>query len=118
VRTEVCSAHTLDVLKWRDDNGRRFFADYCHHHGVPPGWSLSGHFLELCGLDDLAEQAWRAERLRFGYGAMFAVRNSRLPRIPPDCIPRMRRLACGHYSHGYLFERLWLHLFGLPFIGG
>ena len=117
VRTEVCSASTLDILMWRDDGGRHFFADYCLHHGVPRGWSLSGHFLESCGLTELAGEAWRAERLRFCYGAMFAVRNSRLARIPADCIPAMRELARGHYSNGYVYERLWLHLFGLPFLG-
>ncbi|MES2475491.1 MAG: hypothetical protein V4640_06905 [Verrucomicrobiota bacterium] len=115
VRTEVCSAHTLDILMWRDDVGRRFFGEYCEHHGLPPGWSVSAHFLELCGLTDLAHAAWHAERLRFCYGAMFAVRNHHLSRIPPENLPRMRELSHGHFSHGYVFERLWLHLFGLPF---
>jgi hypothetical protein len=47
---------------------------------------------------------------------MFGVRNERLGRIPLECVPAMRALAQGHYAHGYVFERLWLHLFGLPFI--
>ena len=47
---------------------------------------------------------------------MFGVRNERLAMIPQACIPQMRELAQGHYSHGYIYEKLWLHLFGLPFI--
>ncbi len=117
VRTEVCSVHTLDILRWRDDLGRRFFDEYCQHHGVPNGWSISGHFLELCGLNELAEKAWRAERLRFCYGAMFAVRNTLLGKIPQEVLPQMLDLARGHFSHGYVYERLWLHLFGVPFPG-
>src|SRR5690606_35969146 len=115
VRTDVCSAHTLDILMWRDDVGRRFFGEYCEYHGLPPGWSVSAHFLELCGLTELARAAWHAERLRFCYGAMFAVRNRDLARISPGNLARMRELSHGHFSHGYVFERLWLHLFGLPF---
>lgn len=117
VRTELCSAHTLDILGWQDEvGGRRFFKDYCLHHHLRRGMSISGHFLESCGLTEIAEQAWRAALAQFAYGAMFAVRNDRLPLVPAACIPQMRRLACGHYSNGYVFERLWLHFFGLPFI--
>ena len=116
VYTEYCSASTLDMNGWQDDGGRRIFKDYLQHHRLPRGWSISGHFLENCGLHDLASRAWEAELMRFTYGAMFAVRNERLRLIPRGCIPAMRRLAQGHYSHGYVFEKMWLHLFGLPFI--
>jgi hypothetical protein len=27
----------------------------------------------------------------------------------------MKKLAADFYVHGYLYERLWLHFFGLPF---
>lgn len=116
VYTEYCSAATLDMNGWQDDGGRRIFKDYCQHHRLPRGWSISGHFLECCGLHGLAREAWAAELLRFTYGAMFAVSNERLGLIPKENIPAMRELAQGHYAHGYVFEKLWLHLFGLPFI--
>jgi hypothetical protein len=28
----------------------------------------------------------------------------------------MRELACGLHVHGFVFERMWLHLFGVPFV--
>jgi hypothetical protein len=54
--------------------------------------------------------------VRYAYAAIFAVRNDRLSMIPQECIPKMRKLACEHYSVGYMYERLWLHLFGQPFV--
>ena len=116
IYTELCAAATMDMLGWQDEGGRRIMKDYCQHHRLPRGWGISGHFLELCGLTELAAEAWQASQAQFGYGAMFAVRNERLGMIPHACIPQMRVLAQGHYSHGYIYEKLWLHLFGLPFI--
>jgi hypothetical protein len=116
IYTEYCSSATLDMNGWQDDGGRRIFKDYTRYHRLPRGWSIAGHFLECCGLKALAEEAWEAELMRFTYGAMFAVRNDRLRLIPESCIPAMRKLAQGHYAHGYVFEKMWLHLFGLPFI--
>ena len=92
------------------------FRDYSDYHQDPAGWSLSGHFVESCGLIELAEQAWLAVFVRYAYAAIFAVGNERLSLIPKSCVPRMRKLACEHYSGGYMYERLWLHLFGLPFV--
>ncbi|MEI7909897.1 MAG: hypothetical protein WCK77_09705, partial [Verrucomicrobiota bacterium] len=116
IRTELSSTATLDMHGWQDEGGRKIMRDYCQHHCLPRGWSITGHFLETCGLTDLAEQAWDAALVQFAYGAMFGVRNARLGMIPQECIPAMRRLAQGHYAHGYVFEKMWLHLFGLPFI--
>jgi hypothetical protein len=116
VRTELCSAHTLDPLNWQDEVWQGFLREYREHHGIPKGWSVAGHFLEACGMTQLAKEAWRATLTRFAYGAIFAVRNDRLRRVPPSCIPRMRELACGLHVHGFVFERMWLHLFGVPFV--
>ena len=65
---------------------------------------------------ELAEQAWQAVLVRYAYAGIFAVRNERLSLIPKKCLPRMRELACDHYFGPYMYERLWLHLFGLPFV--
>lgn len=113
---EPCSAATLEPSAWRDDGAHRIMKDYSQHHRLPRGWSVSGHFFETCGLTDLAAAAWEADLARFACAAIFAVRNERLGMIPVKCIPAMRTLAQGHYSHGYIYEKLWLHLFGLPFI--
>lgn len=116
VRTELCSAHTLDVLNWQDEVWQGFLREYREHHQIPKGWSVAGHFLEACGLLELAKEAWKATLTRFAYGAIFAVRNERLAMIPPGRLTRMRELACGLHVHGFVFERMWLHLFGVPFV--
>jgi hypothetical protein len=116
LRTELYSAHTLDILGWQDDYARNMFRDYFKDHGISRGHSLTGHFLELCGLNALAREAWKAQLGQFAYGAIFAVRNERLGMIPAKCLPRMRKLACGEKYYGFIFERLWLHFFGMPFI--
>lgn len=116
VRTDLLSAHTLRMVKWIDPGGARFIESYSRHHRLPAGWSVSGHFFESCGLTDLAQRAWRAVMVRGVYAAIFAVRNERVREVPKKQIPRMRKVACGHSSAPYVYERLWLHLFGLPFI--
>lgn len=116
LRTEIYSAHTLDILGWQDDYARRMFHDYFKDHGIERGYNMTGHFLELCGLQTLAREAWNAQLGQFAYGAIFAVRNERLGMIPQKCLPRMRKIACGEKYNGFIFERLWLHFFGMPFI--
>lgn len=116
VRTDFFSTSNHEVLGWIDHGGRQLMNDFVAYHRLPSGWSIYGYFLEQCGLMELAKEAWTSPIGQFGFAAMFAVRNHLLDQIPADCIPRMRRLAAEHNSHGYIFERLWLHLFGLPFI--
>ena len=116
VRTEVLSASTLRMIGWNDPHGASYIDSYWEHFGVPKGWSLSGHFLEQCGLTKLAEQAWQATLARSVYAAIFGIRNKQMKNLPKKCLPRMRKLASEHTSVGFVYERLWLHLFGLPFI--
>jgi hypothetical protein len=116
VRTELLSAHTLRMVRWYDPAGGGFIQDYCDHVRLPAGWSVTGYFLESCGWTSLAREAWKATLVRGVYAAIFGVRNERLSFIPRKCLPRMRKIASEHPSTGYVHERLWLHLFGLPFI--
>lgn len=115
VRSEFFSPWTLETLGFQDEGVKGWFGDYRDYHGIAPGWSMSGHFLELCGLHDLAREAWTSYVGQFAYGAIFAVGTGCLDRIPRRKLARMRKLAAGHPVHGFLYERLWLHLFGLPF---
>jgi hypothetical protein len=113
VRTALLSLPTLAGLGNYDHS--KFGPDYVKNHGLPAGWNVTGHFLELCGMSELAEKAWRSYVGQFAYGAIFAVRKDHLGKIPGHCLPAMRVLAAGPPVHGFIFERLWLHLFGLPF---
>lgn len=116
LRTEQFSLWTMDMLKWSDVGGKRIMRDHSKFYGLQCGWNITGHFLEKCGLIDLAENAWSSDLGQFAYGAMFAVHSDLVCSIPESCLPAMRMLTQQHYSNGYVFERLWLHLFGLPFI--
>ena len=116
VRTELLSASTLRMVRWHDPAAGGFIEDYCKYVNLPAGWSVTGYFLESCGWSALAREAWKATLVRGVYAAIFAVRNERLSFIPRKCLPRMREIACEHPSTGFVYERLWLHLFGLPFI--
>ncbi|MCW1915663.1 DUF3431 domain-containing protein [Luteolibacter sp. GHJ8] len=117
VRTEYSSARSLGNMSWNDGEGAyRCFQDYADFYNLPRGWSLTGHFVEKCGLVPIAEEAWRAVVVRYAYAAIFAVKNSQLGLIPKHRIEAMREMTWEHYSIGFMFERMWLHLFGLPFL--
>lgn len=115
IRTEEISTWSLDMIKYRDDFGIKGVKNYSRVHNIPLGWNLAGHFLEMCGLIETAERAWRSDIAYMNYGAIFGVKNSQLKHLPVACIPQMRKLAQGHYYHGFIFEKLWLHIFGMPF---
>ena len=67
------------------------------------------------GWRELAEQAESADFGQFAYGAIFAVRNELLQRIPEDVLHRLQLMTRSHPLYPWIFERLWLHFFGLPF---
>jgi hypothetical protein len=115
IYTEQFSLHTMEARGWIDDGAIDIFKNYRKHFNLEKGFSICGHFLEACGLMDLAEQAWRSSLGQFTYGAQLGVKNTRLSRIPKDCLPRMRELTWAHYTTGFVYERMWLHLFGIPF---
>ncbi len=86
-------------------------------HGLPDGGNIAAHFLRRCRLDDIAEKADRHSLGVFSYGAIFASRNSKVAAIPPISL----RLAiefstAGVVAHGYILERMWLHMLGVDFI--
>ena len=86
------------------------------HGGLPDGTNIASHFLNLAKLDDLAAEAERHMVGVFSYGAIFAVRNSRVAAVPAESIDILRNLAVsGVAVYGYILERLWLHLFGERF---
>lgn len=115
VRTEPFSPWTLQTLGWYDAPAREWMDGFHRRHGTPKDWSVTGYFMDLVGLPEVAREAWTHYSGQFAYGAIFAVAEERLNRIPAKSLAVMRKLACDDPLHGYLFERLWLHLFGLPF---
>ncbi|GAA5120645.1 hypothetical protein JIN84_05845 [Luteolibacter yonseiensis] len=116
VRREVFSLRTLAPPGFHDAGAVGISRDYRRCHGLPAGTNIVEHFLRLAGWDELADEAGAADLGVFSYGAVFAVAGGRLARVPGVVLEGLRVLSCGDRSHGYLCERLWLHLFGAAFV--
>lgn len=116
VRTEVYSLYTWNATRFVDDGAIRIGRDYLSGHGLPAGTNIAAHFLHSAGWHELAEQAAAAEFGQFAYGGIFAVRNERLSAIPLPVLERLHMMSRAHPLYPWIFERLWLHLFGLPFL--
>lgn len=95
--------------------GRR----YRQLHGLTDSTHLGEHFLQLCGLADLAESARQADLGLQAWGGIFAVRQDRHAEAMRHLRPRLPHILATvrqHPVHVWLWEQLWLHVFGLPFL--
>lgn len=119
VRPEHFSLGTWAPLAFDDDVARENGRAYRQKHLLPEGSNLARHFLEFVGLDELAAQAGAADIGVFSYGAIFAVRNRRIAgflQTGRRHLGKMEILARADPDCDGIYERLWLHLFGEPFI--
>jgi hypothetical protein len=93
---------------------------YLTEFGLPRGSNIASDFLWRCGLSELSGCAKEAVAGMFSYGAIFAVSDSLVNTFVSkhrEQLVAMEKLANqGHWINGYMFERLWLHLFGMPFL--
>ena len=115
VRPELFSLQSWTPLGFHDVGTFWLQETYRQVHGLPDGTNIAAHFLAMCGLGNLAAQADANLLGRFSYGAVFAARRSHIRAVPAEALAKLRRAALGHEVYGYVLERLWLHLFGLPF---
>lgn len=119
VRPEHFSLGTWAPLAFDDDVARENGRAYRQKHLLAEGSNLARHFLEFVGLDELAAQAGAADIGVFSYGAIFAVRNRRITGFLQSGwrhLGKMEILARADPDCEGIYERLWLHLFGEPFI--
>jgi hypothetical protein len=116
VRPEQFSLTSWAPLGFDDAGTQWLNATYRRLHGLPEGSNIAAHFLDLCGLRSLALAAYTHRLGQFAYGAVFAVRTGMLANVPPDALAHLREATCAHSVYGYVLERLWLHLFGIPFL--
>jgi hypothetical protein len=95
--------------------GRR----YRQLHDLPDEAHLGEHFLRLCGLHDLAGSARQADLGFQAWGGLFAIRQDRhaqtVQHLRPH-LPHILAIVREHPVHVWLWEQLWLHVFGLPFL--
>jgi hypothetical protein len=116
VRPEIFSLSSWAPIGFDDPGTQWLNSTYRRLHELPDGINIAAHFLRQCGLGPLASAA-RGHRLgRFSYGALFGVRTALLRQLPAGAIDLLRQASCAHAVYGYVIERLWLHLFGLPFV--
>lgn len=116
VRPERFSLFTWGPIDFIDIGALQASVDYRFVHGdLPDGLNVAAHFLYMCGLTDLAEEASQHTIGNFAYGAIFACRNAIVAELPSRSIDIMLHLSKGHHVHGYILERLWLHFFGAAF---
>jgi hypothetical protein len=77
------------------------------------------HFMDLCGLPRLCEAARGGDLGTFSYGAIFAVRHERVVAFLEEAgtgIDKIELLTRADMNYGYMFERVWMHFFGEPFV--
>jgi len=116
IRKERYSLHTWNSFGFDDSGAISLGRAYANHHGLSGGSNLAAHFFASAGMEDLAVQAEEADFGVFNYGAIFAVRNSLIDALRADSLSKLLEISSGHYTHPYLLEKLWLHLFGEPFL--
>lgn len=115
VRLETFSLRTWSPISFHDPGTVLISRDYREHYSLPEGSNIAEHFLRLAMWDKLADDAAAADCGVFSYGAIFAVRAERLHDIPELVINRMIFLSLSHHVIAYIFERMWLHIFGMGF---
>ncbi len=116
IRPETFSLHLWTACRFADSGSLAHRARYSNIHDLPSGANMAAHFLRLAGLPEMADRAEVADCGLFAYGAIFAVRSRLASTLNIESLKTLHRLAKQDDFNAYLLERLWLHLFGEPFL--
>lgn len=119
VRREIFSLRTWIPISFFDKGAWGFGVEYKNRHYLPDGVNIASHFFNLAGLKQYAEICENSELGVFSYGAIFAVKNSRILEVKDligHNLNNLHLLVRADKNYGYIMERLWLHLFGEDFI--
>jgi hypothetical protein len=119
VRPVHYSLSTWAPLDRDDPIARRHAQQARQALGVTDGGNLNAAFYAVCGLTELAADAAVGDLGVMADGGLFAVRNRVLGAVRERLAQRLDTLwtlcmADPHY--GWVLERAWLHLFGLPHV--
>lgn len=115
VRSEIFSVYTWSPVKFHDEAAMQIGRSYLSGQSLPLGTNIAEHFLRSAGWDDLADEAAQADFGQSCHGAIFAVSNRLLARMPRAVAEAYHLKTRAHPVFGYIFERMWLHFFGMPF---
>lgn len=116
VRTELFSLFNLGTICYQDSGIVETLNKYLAFHKLQAGTNLATHFFKTVALHDHASAAARAELGLFTFSALFAVSSELINRLPRASLVVMRQLCQLEPRHAYIMERLWLHVFGHPFV--
>lgn len=120
IRQEFFSLKTWAPLGFFDEGAWLIGRRYLEKHMLPDGANIAEHFLEMVGMEKLALEASKHQYGVFSYGAIFAVKTNILEKFinntSSKTMDRLALLSRADMNYGYIFERLWLHFFGEPFL--
>ena len=119
VRAEHFSLRTWAPVAFFDEGAWGIGNTYRQKHMLPNGANVAAHFFDFCGFDDIAQRALESDIGVFSYGAIFAVRGTLVAKLLAESrqhLVKMELLSRADLNYGYIFERIWLHLFGEPFV--
>jgi hypothetical protein len=116
IRKENFSLYTWCPIEFIDDGAIRIGDLYRAKYNLKASENIASHFLMKCGLQELSGAAENAKIGSFCYGAIFSVEARLAKNIPLDCWKQTHDAALTETVGPYIFERLWLHLFGEPFL--
>lgn len=119
IRREFFSLTSWAPVGFFDEGAWGIGGTYRQKHMLSNGTNVMAHFLEFAGLHQMAAEAETAELGVFSYGAIFGVRNRRVAEFIAKAGPQLATLELltrADLNYGYIFERCWLHFFGLPFV--
>jgi hypothetical protein len=93
--------------------------DYKTLHKLVDGMNIAEHFYAFLGFDEYVLLAAGHEIGIFAYGAIFSVDRAIVQAFKDRVGSRIDRLILISKAdpvYGYIFERSWLHLFGIEYI--
>jgi hypothetical protein len=119
IRSERYSLHTWAPLSFFDQGAWNVGSEYKNRHYLVDGINIAEHFYTLLGLDEYAGMAAGHEFGVFSYGAVFSVESAAVQAFKEQLggrIDHLLLISRADKIYGYIFERCWLHLFGLEYI--
>ncbi len=115
IRAEYFSLMTWNPLHFYDAGAFNIGNNYREIHRLEEGTNIAAHFLNKCKLANIAKEASLNLVGKFSYGGQFAVNNELVRALPNQSLALLHKATMSHPAYGYVLERLWLHLFGMPF---
>lgn len=114
IHTEICSLHTLEPVRFFDQRACEAAGRYRKLYNLNANEGIVPHFFRSCRSPEFQAASQQSEFASFAYGSAFAVRARLVESFDEDLVEELLLLSLEPFAD-YLFERLWLHLFGLRF---